>query len=220
MATIGFFGKVPTRGDFVRRALPGAFVTPWDDWLQAGLAGAKETLGDAWLDLYLTSPVWRFALSADLAGPSAAAGVLMPSVDSVGRYFPLTLACVLDGAPAPVQVRQEDAWFERAEAIALGVLADDGSFDRLIEALDALGCPAPAPAIPVEDGAWRFDGVADRLPETIVARHAPPHALFWTAGPARVAPSTLFLWQLPPPRQFAALLDGAWAEHGWREAAP
>ena len=220
MATIGFFGKVPTRGDFVRRALPGAFVGPWDDWLQAGLACAKDILGDAWLDLYLTSPVWRFALSADLAGPAAAAGVLMPSVDSVGRYFPLTLACVLDGAPAPVQVRQKDAWFERAEAIALEVLADDGSFDRLIEALGALGCPAPAPAIPVEDGAWRFDGAADRLPVALVARHAPPHALFWTAGSARVPPSTLFLRQLPPPRQFAALLDGAWVEHGWREAAP
>ena len=41
-----------------------------------GIAGAQETLGDDWLEIYLTSPVWRFALSAHLAGELAAAGVL------------------------------------------------------------------------------------------------------------------------------------------------
>ena len=220
MATAGLFGKVPARGDFVRRALPATFVTPWDDWLQAGLGGAKEILGDAWLDIYLTSPVWRFALSAELVGAPAAAGVLMPSVDSVGRYFPLTLACVLDGDPAPMQVRAESAWFQRAEALALGVLAEDGSFDQLIEGVDALGCPAPAPPIALDDRSWRFDGAADWLTEALAARFAPPHALFWTEGSTRVGPTTLFVRQLPSARQFAALLDGAWTEHGWCEAPP
>ena len=75
--TAGFFGKVPARGDFVRRTLPAAFVTPWDQWLQAGIAGSKEVLGDAWLEVYLTSPVWRFALSARLAGEPAVARCLL-----------------------------------------------------------------------------------------------------------------------------------------------
>ena len=59
-----------------------------------------------------------------------AAGVLMPSVDGVGRYFPLTLACVLDDAPAPLLLRTERAWFERAEALALAALAEASSFEK------------------------------------------------------------------------------------------
>jgi type VI secretion system protein ImpM len=220
VAITGFFGKVPTRGDFVRRALPATFVTPWDAWLQAGIADIREILGEAWLDIYLTSPVWRFALSSELVGTPAVAGVLMPSVDRVGRYFPFTLACVLDGAPAPMQLRAESDWFQRAETLALGVLAEDSSLDELIAGLVALGCPAPPAPIPLDDGAWRFDGAAKPLTQALVARFALPHALFWTQGSTRVRPTTLFVRQLPSARQFAALLDGAWSEHGWCEAAP
>jgi type VI secretion system protein ImpM len=217
VATVGFFGKVPSRGDFVRRALPPSFVAAWDEWLQAGLAGSKESLGEAWLDIYLTSPVWRFALAADLAGDVAAAGVLMPSVDSVGRYFPLTLACVLDDAPAPLLLRTERAWFERAEALALDALAEGSSFEELVEGLGTLGCPAPARLAPLDDAVRRSGDTESQLALSMVQHFAPPHALFWSDGSTRVEPTLLFVRQLPTPRQFTALLDGAWSAHGWRE---
>ena len=217
MATVGFFGKVPSRGDFVRRALPASFIAAWDDWLQAAIAGSQEILGDAWLDVYLTSPVWHFALAADLAGDAAAAGVLMPSVDSVGRYFPLTLACILDDAPAPLLLRTERAWFERAEALALEALAEASSLEDLVEGLEKLGCPAPGRPAPL-GGAVRQSGDAEhRLALRMAQQFAPPHALFWTGGSTRMEAALLFMRQLPTPRQFAALLDGAWSEHGWRE---
>ena len=118
---VGFFGKVPTRGDFVQRALPASFIAPWDRWLQAGIAGSQEILGDDWLDIYLTSPVWRFALSAELAGDLAVAGVLIPSVDGVGRYFPFTLACVLRRrAHAARRSARRGGWYERAESPGSG----------------------------------------------------------------------------------------------------
>jgi type VI secretion system protein ImpM len=220
VASVGFFGKVPTRGDFVRRALPASFITPWDRWLQEGIAGSREILGDAWLDIYLTSPVWRFALSAELAGELAAAGVLIPSVDGVGRYFPFTLACVLDGAPTPLQVRTQSGWYEGAEALALALLEEDGSLEQVIEGLEQLGCLAPEPPVAPDGEAWRLDEAGTDLAHGLVHRFAPPHALFWTKGSARVQPSTLLALQLPSARQFAALLDGAFADHGWREAAP
>ncbi len=28
--SMGFFGKIPARGDFVQRTLPPSFTTPWD----------------------------------------------------------------------------------------------------------------------------------------------------------------------------------------------
>uniref|UniRef100_UPI0013C2CB68 type VI secretion system-associated protein TagF n=1 Tax=Pseudomonas viridiflava TaxID=33069 RepID=UPI0013C2CB68 len=49
----------------------------------------------AWLDAYLVSPLWRFAVPANLLGSQPVAGVMMPSIDRVGRYFPLTIACLL-----------------------------------------------------------------------------------------------------------------------------
>jgi type VI secretion system protein ImpM len=217
VATVGFFGKVPSRGDFVRRNLPASFTGAWDDWLQAGIAGSREVLGDAWLEIYLTSPAWRFALAADLVGDAAAAGVLIPSVDGVGRYFPLTLACVLDGAPTPLLLRTQPAWFERAEALARAALAEGSSFDELVAGLGKLGCPAPGGLAALGDAVRQSGRSETQLALSMIQRFAPPHALFWTEGSACVAPTLLFMRQLPTPRQFAALLDGAWSEHGWRE---
>jgi hypothetical protein len=63
---------------------------------------------------------------------------------------------------------------------------------------------------------WSGD-TESQLALGMAQQFAPPHALFWTDGSTRVAPTLLFMRALPTPRQFAALLDGAWSEHGWRE---
>ena len=48
-AVLGYYGKVPTNGDFVLRRLPRSFVDPWDAWLQRAMAISREQLaeGDA-----------------------------------------------------------------------------------------------------------------------------------------------------------------------------
>jgi type VI secretion system protein ImpM len=94
-AAPGYHGKLPTKGDFITRRLPRGFLDSWDSWLQDVIAGSRTRMGEAWLDAYLTSPIWRFALPAGLCGEAAAADVVMPSVDRVGRYFPLTIAAVI-----------------------------------------------------------------------------------------------------------------------------
>ena len=35
---VGFFGKLPSHGDFLRRRLSDDFVRTWDDWLEECLA--------------------------------------------------------------------------------------------------------------------------------------------------------------------------------------
>src|SRR5690606_39018525 len=97
----GFYGKLPSRGDFVSRRLPQPFVATWDAWLQQGIAASQAALGQRWLDVYLTSPIWRFALAPQVCGGAAYIGVLVPSVDRVGRYFPLTAALALPKGVAP-----------------------------------------------------------------------------------------------------------------------
>lgn len=60
---------------------------------------------------YLTSPVWRFAIAPGVLGPEGLGGVMMPSVDRVGRYFPLIIGAV--GAPPLLD------WFPMHAAVAL-----------------------------------------------------------------------------------------------------
>ncbi|HEX7639444.1 MAG TPA: type VI secretion system-associated protein TagF, partial [Burkholderiaceae bacterium] len=99
-AAFGFYGKLPGEGDFVSRRLPWEFTSAWDDWMQQGLVASRHALGGRWLELYLSAPVWRFQIAAGVCGPLAWRGLFFPSVDRVGRYFPLTLACA-DPAAAP-----------------------------------------------------------------------------------------------------------------------
>ncbi len=79
-------------GDFVSRRLPASFVLLGRMAASRLCLPAETELGAEWLETYLTSPIWRFALSGGVCGDRACAGIFMPSVDKVGRYFPLTLA--------------------------------------------------------------------------------------------------------------------------------
>lgn len=139
----GWFGKLPTLGDFVRRRLPDKFVDAWDDWLARELGAWREAEGEAWLQAYLSAPTWRFVTGADVPYPGSPGwhGVLMPSVDRVGRYFPLTLA-------APKPVRQDPGlpspqWLATLEQHALAAMHDDWSAEQLEQTLSALGLPGP-----------------------------------------------------------------------------
>lgn len=141
----GFFGKLPWLGDFVTRGLPNSFVTPWDSWLQAGMAATREELGDAWLERFLTAPIWRFVLPAGCAGP-AMAGVLMPSVDRVGRYFPLTVAMPLEADPPAEAPLAAAFWFDELEAVALAALDEAVSPEAWEESISRLPPPTLADA--------------------------------------------------------------------------
>ena len=90
----GLFGKLPARGDFVRAGLPGDFVAAWDHWLEEVIGATRARLGAAWLPAFLEAPVWRFALAPGLCGAASVSGLWLPSVDRVGRYYPLTLAAI------------------------------------------------------------------------------------------------------------------------------
>ena len=166
-AAPGWYGKLPTLGDFASRRLEPGFIEPWDAWLAAGLAAQREALGAGWVRAYLHSPAWRFVLmpgvlsgvsSGELSkaagGPrskTAWAGVLMPSVDQVGRYFPLTLASPLTALPAGAAGFEALlGWLQRLEDVAVDAMQDDWSIDRLEDVLATMApaCASVAPAAP------------------------------------------------------------------------
>jgi type VI secretion system protein ImpM len=186
---IGLFGKLPARGDFVRIGLPVHFVEPWDAWLQEVIAASRARMGESWLPAYLESPVWRFVLPAGMCGPGTVIGVVMPSVDRVGRYFPLTLAAVIaaDGLVPPDDAAR--AWLDVCEAAGRAALEVDLAPEQVLQRLPVLLGSGATPA--------------------------PQAATWWTDGGPRVPPTRLSFAAMPDPMQFAAMLgEGAVAQEG------
>ena len=101
---IGFFGKLPALGDFVSRDLSRAQVKCIDDWMQVGLR-ALQSASDNWLETYLVTPVWQFLIPRGQWADHALYGTLMPSVDRVGRYFPLLTSSAFDANTDPAVVQ-------------------------------------------------------------------------------------------------------------------
>ncbi len=149
-AGFGAFGKIPSVGDFFRINVPAGFVAAWDAWIQNGMLAAQGALGGSWDAHYMSAPIWRFCLSPGLAGPQKVMGVLMPSVDRVGRRFPLTLMAPLQ-TPGPAQLDHfsEEALFMRLEDLALDALDDTMTRDGFEAGLAGIAPPDMRPNTPL-----------------------------------------------------------------------
>lgn len=128
----GFFGKLPTAGDFVGRNLPAGYVRFWDRWIARHLSSplAQEPLE--------AHPMLRFMLGPLAAGP--AAGVVMASTDSAGRCFPLTVAAPIAQASAGLAVQAAD-WFDGIEETGDAARCGEIDADELERRLAALPFP-------------------------------------------------------------------------------
>ena len=134
---LGFYGKLPAYGDFIQKRLPTDFINPWHEWLQSGMMVSREKNPDGWMPFYLNCPAWSFVLSAGVCGEQAVAGVTIPSVDRVGRYFNFTMASILppDIDPAVFASSYSD-WMAGLENLALSVLEEEMDQDGIEDAIN------------------------------------------------------------------------------------
>lgn len=142
---VGLFGKYPGKRDFAAHNLPGQILRPLEDWLQAGVAASRQVLGNLWQDRFLVQPFWNFRLGKAIVGVDCV-GTFMPSVDGVGRYFPL---CALawpdaeeEGYPLAAIFEYED-WLANIQTRLLSTL-DDGNSSSPSEIIEAI---APPPSL-------------------------------------------------------------------------
>lgn len=230
--TTGIYGKLPAHGDFLTRNLSGDFVQGWDHWLQRAMASSQERLGESWLNTYLTSPIWRFVLSSGVIDQQVWAGVLMPSVDRVGRYFPFTLVQAISGLRSPCEALVVgESWFSALETVALAALEQDTDIDTLMTQVDAV---QPMPVSGVAPAGNRLDlsrplvvgwQETDQSPlnsfsfllDSFLQQRLPSYSLWWTTGSAQVSPCLGVSGFLPAPQYFAAMLDGHWPHWGWNQ---
>ena len=198
----GWFGKLPGMGDFAHRRLPEAFRAVWDQWLQRGMSRLRDRAD--WTERYLEAPVWCFALGRQVAGEQGWIGVLMPSVDGVGRYFPFAIAVELEAAsPAVLQGEALAAvlrWWAHATQAALEGLDGD---------LDAVRFDAVLQRLFVEEvfSADERESAVELLELPVAG------ASLWLSDPAAESGIRMLSTGLPRDEQFDALFLG-FAEEG------
>jgi type VI secretion system protein ImpM len=199
----GFFGKLPSRGDFVRAGLPRSFTDAWDAWMREVLPASRAILGEAWVPAWLEAPVWRFALPPGTCGPEWVLGLWMPSMDSAGRYFPLVLARTGGDRELP-----NDDFLSMAEGVGRAAIADDWPPNKLTKRL------AGKPLEPVATSHFSaFDGPSrDGEERSGVVSRSGSDTRWWTEGSPRRPACRLISAGLPCSSTFARMLDQRGAE--------
>ena len=62
----GLFGKLPAKRDFIALFAPRDFLDVWEPWMQSSISASREKLLDGWQQAFLTAPIWRFWLGAEI----------------------------------------------------------------------------------------------------------------------------------------------------------
>ncbi len=222
----GLYGKLPLKRDFIAIATPRDFLAVWEPWLQGAISASRTTLGERWQPAFLTAPIWRFWLGADICGRSVI-GAFMSSLDGVGRYFPLTLfACADDNAAIPPpEFASQDDWFDAVEAFLMSTLDHDAKFEAMTAELGALtppfqdllkaeaqgaGCDSNGPHARPARG-QSFSELFSSIRVRDYAKIYAGSTFWWTIGGEGITPVALSGKGMPDPFLFAAMLTGKFA---------
>ena len=139
LVPLAYFGKLRSRGDFVRSASNATLIRTLDDWLSQGIELMSADV--RWKEIYDRGPNAHFAFFSG-SSQRAIAGHLMASADASGRRFPFVVAGSFEVAEplpflscAPMALSRLWARFEQAAQAACAaeesaiVLADIGQVE-------------------------------------------------------------------------------------------
>lgn len=114
-SSAGAYGKIPTHAEFVRLQAAEGAARPFVPWLEEAVETARRAGSQGCSD-----PVRFLFRAAD--APAALAGVLVESMDRVGRSFPLAIFAHVQGAQLafsfPALPRAASEFFAAATALA------------------------------------------------------------------------------------------------------
>ena len=219
------FGKLQAKRDFIAINMPRGFLTLWEPWIQAAIAASRQQLGPRWQQCFLTAPVWRFWLGAEVCGTTVA-GAIMPSMDGAGRYFPLTIAAVAgeSEAIAPPEHDSQDGWFAQIDEFLFATLDTGLPFAHFTDALATLPPPqlfagsAAAALLLPQGGAVATQDERTASEAFAQARMADPvraHAastFWWTERGRDYQAFALACQRMPDPFLYSGMLSGQFAQ--------
>lgn len=205
------FGKIPKMGDFLRVGQVGRGGESLHDWIEQGMASAEGKRGAAWATAYAAGAPWAFLFRPPPSAnaPEALVGVMKPSVDAVGRKFPLVVfAPALPRPVAPWPHVLPMVFGDFLDAAATVLLASDSltSAADMQNALRSVPAPVIGDAEPTarEYEAWTAATPLQHAWAVIYggsgeAAHRAIHTIVEAVAPFRgeVAPQTKLSLRLP-----------------------
>ena len=230
--SFGYFGKLPTLGDFVHHLLPQDFANQWHQWLQGCMVESKDALGEEFLTWYLNCPAWKFLAMESVCGAQAVVGLTIPSVDKVGRYFNFTIATLLPPGTNPCAYAMRNrSGLRELERLALDILEQDFSRDEIDLKLQEVSLQFKPFASSVNEIGHRdrhiiirqdeplpFSSQSSELLAHLAHREMGPFSMWWSGEEGQTRSKLLTCSGLPSPDLFLELLtEGAPPTPGEKE---
>ncbi|QEW05704.1 type VI secretion system-associated protein TagF [Nitrincola iocasae] len=104
---IAIYGKLPAHSDYVLLNFPAGVETALHQWSVQVLSATERVLGrEQWLQAFLNANPCGCILQTKCPDLASFYGVMVPSVDRVGRYFPLFSGLFIEGQVDPTRLDQ------------------------------------------------------------------------------------------------------------------
>ena len=184
------------------------------------MAAARETLRDDFLTYYLNCPAWKFLLSPGVCGVQAVAGITIPSVDKVGRYFNFTLATVLPPGidPCTYALTNRDGLME-LENLALDILEQDYPKEEIELKVRDMSLQFKTPSVThndfetgpdfiraSQDGAFPFIDQAGGLLTHLITQNLGGYSIWWSGQTGQTRSQMVVCQGLPSREIYLRLL--------------
>ena len=200
----------------------------WEAWHAGRRIGKFDAARQrAWRPAFLKAPIWRFWLGSELCGETII-GAFMPSLDAVGRYFPLTVFVRAGDARAlpPPEFEAQTAWFTTAEDFLLATLEPETTYESVVAALDRLEIPSDAVppfarrgALALSDGSILIEAARDAFTEVFASARMADHAaayaassFWWTVGGEGFPAFAMAKRRMPDPFVFTGMMTGDFSD--------
>lgn len=169
---------------------------------------------------YLNCPAWSFVLAGGICGEQAVAGVTIPSVDRVGRYFNFTMASILPADIVPATFASIHAeWLDGLENLALSVLEEEMDQDAIEASINSLSAelnwsqePRPRFSSGPEYTRILSDvpaGVSELIPQLLHHQMIKDHdryGLWWHQGSSQVSAQLVTCASMPGGELYLGLM--------------
>ncbi|MEO1043590.1 MAG: type VI secretion system-associated protein TagF [Pseudomonadota bacterium] len=119
--SLGYFGKLPDRGDFVSKGVKPSLESAMHRLGSSLIVSGQERYGARFADLFAQMPLYALSAASSSLTLETFAGLFGPSTDSVGRLFPLF---VLMEEPGPWQETSQEMLSIAAKIV------DDAAFEK------------------------------------------------------------------------------------------
>ena len=158
-------------------------------------------------------------------------GIMLPSVDRVGRYFPFSIAARLPANNNPFELIKQNSWYEPIEQAALKALSGQLQIDDLAVEINQYKFDLDSPYKPgtamqekqgtlihLQNDAVPVEEVYPVLLDAICKEQLLSYSVWSTAyGSQLIEPCLFYTRGLPSLRGVSAMLDGQWSPSGWHQ---